>query len=336
LRDALPSEIPVIDVSLIFSSSLEDRKSVAQQVRDAATNTGFFYIKNHGVPGKVTDDSYQVALEFFRQDLEKKNEISIHKSVSFNGFRALGTQSINPDDGVDVRENFSIMYDPRIDPGVKAVQDIPADVMEQIRLEDDYWESTKSVPGFKDALLSQYQSWLSLARALTRTFALSLDLPETAFDSKVAYPDGALYLNYYPPMSDGSKLLPADPDALYSIGSHTDFTLFTILWQDDLGGLQVLNRQGQWINARPMPGTFVINIADYMQRITNDRYLSNIHRARNVSGKERVSVTLFWGFGYHETCSVLETCLELGEKAKYEPVNCGEWVRKRVADMVIG
>lgn len=55
-----------------------------------------------------------------------------------------------------------------------------------------------------------------------------------------------------------------------SIGSHTDFQLFTILWQDRTGGLQVLNKQGQWINAKPIDGTFVVNIADYLQRITND------------------------------------------------------------------
>ena len=62
----------------------------------------------------------------------------------------------------------------------------------------------------------------------------------------------------------------ADTSSQVSIGSHTDFQLFTILWQDHCGGLQVLNKQGQWLNAKPVDGTFVVNIADYLQRITND------------------------------------------------------------------
>lgn len=75
-------------------------------------------------------------------------------------------------------------------------------------------------------------------------------------------------VNYYPPLQQPVSLI--DEDIQVSIGSHTDFQLFTMLWQDSVGGLQVLNKQGQWINAKPIEGTFVVNIADYMQRITND------------------------------------------------------------------
>jgi isopenicillin N synthase-like dioxygenase len=74
-------------------------------------------------------------------------------------------------------------------------------------------------------------------------------------------------VNYYAPIE---KTVPQPNEATkVSIGSHTDFQLFTILWQDTAGGLQVLNRDGQWINAKPVEGTFVVNIADYLQRITN-------------------------------------------------------------------
>lgn len=75
-------------------------------------------------------------------------------------------------------------------------------------------------------------------------------------------------VNYYPSLKQAKS--PADEDTEVSIGSHTDFQLFTMLWQDSTGGLQVLNKQGQWIKAKPIEGTFVVNIADYMQRITND------------------------------------------------------------------
>lgn len=140
----------------------------------------------------------------------------------------------------------------------------------------------------------------------------------------------------YPPIAglsgDEQDARPAR-SAPVSIGSHTDFQLFTILWQDDCGGLQVLNRQGQWIRAAPIPGTLVVNIADYLQRITNDRYVSTVHRAQNYSGRERVSLPFFVGFNWNESCAVLDSCVTPGEKKKYEEISCAEWVKRRARAM---
>ncbi|KAG6024277.1 hypothetical protein E4U41_001822 [Claviceps citrina] len=330
LRDARPSEMPVIDVSGIFSASLAHRQSVARQVGHAAANTGFFYIRNHGIPPAVVQDAYHAALAFYRQDLRDKLEASIAQSGHYNGYRAPDTQRLNPDEGVDVRESFSIAYDPRLDPEVRRIEDIPADAMAHMHLEEHHFTKTAGVPDFKRAMTTYFTACLALARALTRTFALSLDLAETALDSKVAYPDVALNLNYYPPIMPPAAV---DASARVSIGSHTDFQLFTILWQDMVGGLQVLTRDGQWINAKPMPETFVVNIADCLQRITNDKYVSTVHRAQNWSGKERLSLAYFWGFGLHETCEVLDSCVPAGEEKKYADIKCVDWVRKRVADM---
>lgn len=118
---------------------------------------------------------------------------------------------------------------------------------------------------------------------------------------------------------------------LASIGSHTDFLM---LWQDDVGGLQVLNHEGQWIAAQPIEGTLVVNIGDYMQRITNDRHVSTVHRAKNWSGRERVSMPFFWGFGLHESCEVLESCLGEGGTSKYEKIRCVDWVASRLGHLL--
>ena len=96
----------------------------------------------------------------------------------------------------------------------------------------------------------------------------------------------------------------------------------------------MLNREGEWINAAPMEGTFVVNIGDYMQRITNDRYISTVHRAKNLSGKERVSMPLFFGFNLNETCGVLPSCVDVDHPAKYEAISCEEWVSLRVREML--
>ncbi|OHE95008.1 2OG-Fe(II)oxygenase [Colletotrichum orchidophilum] len=333
LRDALPTEIPVIDVSLAFSSELTDRRSVAQQIREAAMTSGFFYVTNHGIASSVTDSAHAACLEYFRQDEETKMRSWVGNSRYFNGYKPPGSQRINKSESVDVRESFSWTYDPRHDPAVADVEAIPEEARRLLRIEDFHWDGTANKPHFKEAIIRYWQSCLKLAHVLVRSFALSLDLPEDYFDAKFAYPDAALALNYYPPLLSSSAAVDSDTSKIVSIGSHTDFQLFTILWQDSVGGLQVLNRQGQWIRATPIPGTFVVNIADYLQRITNDLYVSTVHRAQNLSGEERISMPFFFGFGLHESCGVIDTCVEEGEKPKYEEIGCEAWVQRRARAM---
>ncbi|RWA05451.1 hypothetical protein EKO27_g9652 [Xylaria grammica] len=332
LRDALPSEIPVIDISGIFSVSEDDRMDVARQIRDAATNNGFFYIKNHGIPANVPEAACEELLRFFRQPREIKDRANISRSKYFNGYKPPKSQRINPFESVDVRETFSWTYDPRLDPSVPDPVAVPPHIARYLRCEDFHWEATANLPRFKESVVRYWRACLAVARALVRSFALSLDLPEDFFAEKFTHPDAALALNYYPPLTTP----PASAEeggSEVSIGSHTDFQLFTILWQDSNGGLQVLNRQGQWINAKPIPGTFVVNIADYMQRITNDRYVSTIHRAQNYSGKERISMPFFFGFNLNESCGVLDSCVTKGEEKKYDEISCEEWVQRRARAM---
>ncbi|KAH6692984.1 gibberellin 3-beta-dioxygenase [Verticillium dahliae] len=277
LRDALPSEIPIIDIAGAFSDALADRKAVAQQIRAAATTSGFFYITNHNIPASVTDSAQAACLHFFRQPLATKMQAHVGKSRYFNGYKPPGSQRINKSESVDARETFSWTYDPRFDPAAPPLEAIPPAARRFLRMEDFHWDAARAAaPGFQDA---------------------------------------------------------GDGPAEVSIGSHTDFQLFTMLWQDDVGGLQVLNREGQWIRASPVPGTFVVNIADYLQRITNDLYVSTVHRAVNRSGRERISMPFFFGFGLHESCAVIKSCLKDGEEPRYEDIGCDAWVKKRAQAM---
>ncbi|KAB5518072.1 hypothetical protein GE09DRAFT_1179131 [Coniochaeta sp. 2T2.1] len=325
-RDASPSEIPIIDVSPLFSSSVTDRAGVAAQIRSAARNNGFFYICGHGISPDVTQAAYKGCLDFFRQRDELKEPAHNRQSSYFNGWKPSRTTRVNPFESVDNRQSFGWTYDPNYDPSVPDTKAIPAHIAQYLRTEKNGfpWKATDNLPYFQTAVLTYWRACLALARKLVRAFALSLDLPEDFFDAKFACPDASLALNYYPPLP------PSQPTDEVSIGSHSDFQLFTMLWQDHQGGLQVLNRDGQWLNANPIPGTFVVNIGDYLQRITNDLYVSTVHRAVNTSGKERISMPFFFGFGMHESCGVLDTCVKDGERKKYEEIGCAEWVARRL------
>lgn len=174
-------------------------------------------------------------------------------------------------------------YDPKYDPAKKDLSAIPEEVKPWLRGEDFVWDGTQNLPGFQDALLTYWQECLKLSRRLVKVFALALDLPENYFDPLTTYPGSDGVLNFYPAMTHERAAVSND----VGIGSHTDLQCFTLLWQDSLGGLQVLNNENCWIKASPIEGTFVVNLGDFLSRLTNDRMKSTVHRVFNRSTQDR-------------------------------------------------
>lgn len=246
-RDCTSEEIPVIDLNPLFSPELGERKKVAAQIRSTAVNTGFFYIKNHGISEEIIANAKQQGLQFMRQSWEKKDLISSRKySKYFNGYSGALTTNISPSESVDVRESFSFRYSPELDPDhPMKLSEIPEEVRPWIRGEDFVWEGTSHIPDFKKDLIAYWASCLQLARRLVRAFALSLDLDETYWDDKVTHPGADSVFNYYRPRSEQEIR-----EDFVGLGSHTDLQLFTLLWQDSIGGLQVLTKDGQWIKVK--------------------------------------------------------------------------------------
>ncbi|KAI9155647.1 Isopenicillin N synthase [Paramyrothecium foliicola] len=317
-REATLEEIPVIDISGI-NGSTSAKKVIAAKIRTAAEGSGFFYIKNHTIPPEVIEKALVQAKAFFSQPQEAKEPSSSTYSKNGNGWSAKGRTQINRSETKDLNEHFSWRYDPKYDPTIDDVTQLSPSALKSCGGEDFVWETTRHIPGFKDDTLNWWNHCLSLARSLIRIFALALDLPEDYFDNVTTHPgaDG-LYL-HYPGTTDAHVRKTQD----VGIGSHTDIQCFTLLWQDMSGGLQVLSRD-EWIQARPIEGTFVVNIADFLQRLSNNRFRSTVHRVYNVQTTSRYSMPFFFGFNHDSDCSVVETCIDQDHPALYEPISCGE------------
>ena len=186
-----------------------------------------------------------------------------------------------------------------------------------------------SDPGFKAGVAAYYSEVLTLARRFVRLLAKVLELPADYFDPMVTHPGAMLRLLKYPAQD------PSQPDAL-GIGAHTDIECFTILCQGTQPALQILNVNGEWIEAPPIPGTFVINIGDMLARWSNDVFISTVHRVLNITGEERYSVPFFFGVNYDATVEPLPTCASANGKTAYEPVLAGDYVYRRLAKSRLG
>lgn len=247
------------------------------------------------------------------------------KSRYFNGYSGSRTIHASPSESLDTRESFAWRYDPQYDPETKDLSAIPKEVKPYLRGEEFVWEGTSHLPGFKEDTIAYWQACLTLARRLVKIFALCLELPEDYFDNVTTYPGSDGVYNYYPAMTPEEAAKTQD----VGLGSHTDLQCFTLLWQDMIGGLQVLNSQNQWVKATPIAGTIVVNIGDYLMRLSNDKFKSTVHRVFNRSTVDRISMPFFFGFNFNETCGVLPTCTDEDNPPKYEPISCGDVSRCR-------
>jgi isopenicillin N synthase-like dioxygenase len=156
---------------------------------------------------------------------------------------------------------------------------------------------------------------------MIRIFALALDMPEDYFDSVTTNPgaDG-LYVHY----PGCPETISDDTETDVGIGSHTDIQCVTLLWQDMSGGLQVLSASDEWLDARPIPGTIVVNIGDFLQRLSNNRFKSTVHRVYNRQTTSRYSMPFFLGFNPDSVCKVVPSCVDEDHPALYEPISCGK------------
>jgi isopenicillin N synthase-like dioxygenase len=165
---------------------------------------------------------------------------------------------------------------------------------------------------------SYFDALVGLGKQVMHAFALSLDLDECYFDRQLTDPMATLGPLHYPPQR-GSVT-----EKQIGAGAHTDFGCLTILAQDMNGGLQVKNAAGSWIDATPIPGSFVINIGDMMARWTNNLFASTQHRVINVSGAERYSLPFFFDPNFHAEVTALETCVDADHPPVFPPTTSGQ------------
>ncbi|WVQ78656.1 hypothetical protein IAT38_000743 [Cryptococcus sp. DSM 104549] len=320
------TSIPILDLADARSPILEKRQAVANNIRGACLNAGFFYVKNHGVPLTVVDEEFGQSKAFFDLPRDTKLTVDISKSDNFRGYMSLLQSNNDPTTKGDNHEAFNMGLDPSLDPASFDQNLKEGELSHSLNL----WPKEGDWPGaarFKEANLTYYSEILKLGQSLFPLFAMALNLPETFFNDKTMHPAAIMRILFYPARD------PAEADELMpGIGAHTDFECFTILRQDDVpSALQVQNRKGEWIDAPYIPDTFVINIGDQFARWTNDIFVSTRHRVLPALSKDRYSIPFFFGCDHDVPLIPPETCVSEERPARYEVMTAGAYVHMRLS-----
>jgi isopenicillin N synthase-like dioxygenase len=307
--------LPVIDFApFMAGGSLAARQTVAQALRRACIDTGFFYLAGHGISEAEFQLAHAWGRVFFELPRAEKARYDKTRSPARQGWMPIGgtNPDDNPDPAADVKETFVIAREPMAGeaPGTS------------FSAGKSQWPDERLMPGFKPFIQAHIVKRIAVAQALARAFALSLDLDEGYFDGAHGYLNCSLTYNYYPPVDPETALR-----TQWGISPHTDYGSFTLLTQDALGGLEVRDASGEWIDVPPRDGAFVVNIADLFQRWTNGLYKSSLHRASNFAGGARISLPFFVIPQGKEEVRCVPTCVGPGNPARYEPVLAETYVR---------
>lgn len=316
-----PPTLPVIDISPFVDAEkmkdVEARKQVAQQIHHACAEVGFFYITNHGVAPELVEGVLSMAREFFGQPVEEKEKISIYKH-GVRGYQHLGEnvtkQKKDWHEGIDYYKETTEEDNTRFNNKLG------------ILLGTNPWPEQPSA--FKETYQHYISEMNKLGAAVMRAMAMGLGLDENYFvDKYISDPFWVIRIIGYPPLatSEGNQ------EVGISCGEHTDYGCLTILNQDSTrGALQVQQKDGQWLNANPIPGAFVMNIGDMIELWTNGLYKATLHRVINTMKNYRVSVPFFYEPNFEATVAPLPSCCADDNPPKYKPIMYGDHLSAKV------
>jgi isopenicillin N synthase-like dioxygenase len=305
-RNLMMNNVPLLDISPFFGGTMADKKAVAQAVGRACEQIGFLTLTGHGIPLDLIRNVNAMAARFF--DLPMADKMRFKGQTPGMGYL--------PPEG----ENLAASLD------MKAAHDLKESLNLNLNTARDSWPDTP--PELASVCRQYFDAVQRLAGGIMSIFALALDLPERFFEDKIDRPIATLRLLNYPAVE-------RTPEAdQFRASAHTDYGTITILWSEAIAGLQVRNRDGEWVDVRSVLEAFVVNIGDLMARWTNDCWISTLHRvvvpedeARRT--KRRQSTVFFHNPNPDTIVACLDSCVSADNPAKYPPVLTDEFFQMK-------
>lgn len=299
-------QIPKIDISEIEEK--EFSRTLLQDFFSAYNTYGFGYIINHGIEKTLIEQLFQVSKQFHSQPLSEKMRVALDHN--HRGYIAINTST-------DVNSKLADVKKPNQSESFMMMREDKSELPDVYLSGPNQWPKLEN---FKEVLEKYTCNMTKLGRNLMRLALLSSGVKDLSVMQSLDTPTIWLRLLHYPPISKNS------PSDLYGSAPHTDFGCLTILAQDEIGGLQVQTREGEWIDVPKLEGSFVVNVGDMLSRYTNGLLRSTPHRVINKSGKERFSCPFF--FDPH-TNAIVQPLKGTG-KPKFSPINFGEFLREEL------
>lgn len=297
-------EIPVVELATRSARELQ------RPICDALGELGFVALTGHGVQATQVDAAYRVSRAFFALPHEAKLRYHVEDGGA-RGYTPFGVEKAKDRTVGDLKEFWHV--------GREGAAGLPPNL----------WPS--EVAGFRDALYGLYRALDALGARVLASVALGLGLQERFFDGVIDRGNSILRPLCYPPIA-------ADPASAVRSAAHEDINLITLLVGSAEPGLQILTRDGDWIDAPAGEGLIICNVGDMLQRLTNHVLPSTTHRVINPpSGRRdvaRYSIPFFLHPNDDFLIETLPGCIRDGHPNRYpEPITAGAYLQQRLREI---
>ncbi len=308
--------IPLVDFAPFLTDDPSGQKRVAKEIYQACHEVGFLYLINHGIPQAQISRAFEESRQFFNLPMAQKQEISWSNELSNRGYVGVERERLDETQPGDLKEAFNM--------GKEVTQAEAAKTGASLVL--NRWPEGQDE--FRMVINEFFKVCATSAARVFRAFAIALSIPETFIADKHRKHNYTLRLLHYPPLSVAPK-----PGQIRA-GAHSDYGTLTLLFQDDVGGLEVLNTEGQWISAPSVPGAVLINTGDLTERWSNDVFRSTKHRVGlpqpEKAERDRYSIAFFCQPDAEAEIACLPSCQSEEHPPKYPPVTSGEYLLSRL------
>ena len=315
----LYDEIPAVDLHDFTARNCEARENFVRTLGAAFEHTGFVAVKNHGLSEAMTQNLYRAIEQFFALSEATKHKYTVAGIGGQRGYTAKGKEHAKGRKVGDLKEFYHVG------------QEIsPADLTRLTYPQNIFPEE---VPQFAEVTVSVYRTLEAAGRQILRAIALYLNLDEFYFDPKVEFGNSILRPIHYFPITD-SQAIP--PDAVRA-AAHGDINLITLLMGASAEGLQILRQDGKWIRVTALPNQIVVNVGDMLERLTNKKLRSTVHRVVNPQEGSwhtpRYSIPFFLHPISDMDLSCLPSCIDERRPKQFADLTAGEFLTQRLQEI---
>jgi isopenicillin N synthase-like dioxygenase len=308
--------IPSVDLNDFLSSDPGRKQKFVNELGKAYEEIGFVALRGHFLNDSLTENLYSAVQTFFQLPSEVKEKYEIAGLAGQRGYTSFGKEHAKGRTTGDLKEFWQFgQYIDANDP-----------------LRDEYPDnvSVDEVKAFNTLGKEAYQTLEKTGTYMLRAIALYLGLDEFYFDNKVAKGNSILRAIHYGPINQ-------DPKDAVRAAEHEDINLITLLMGASAEGLQVLNRQNQWVSITALPEQLVVNVGDMLQRLTNNKLKSTTHRVINPPrekwGTSRYSIPFFLHPVSNMPLDCLEGCITKDNPLQYQPITAGAYLDERLREI---
>ena len=310
------NNIPSVDLADFISGDPERKKKFVNEIGTAYEEIGFVSLKNHFLSDELVDELYKEVKAFFDLPLEVKEKYEIEGLGGQRGYVSFGKEHAKGKKEGDLKEFWHFGQEPSED--AKLPEAYPDNVM------------VSELPDFNKVGMQAYRMLEKTGIYVLRALALYIGLDEYYFDHWATNGNSILRPIHYPPITE-------EPKGAVRAGAHGDINLITLLMGASSGGLQVLRKDGVWMDAIPEEDELVINVGDMLERHTNNKLRSTIHRVVNPPkeqwGTPRYSIPFFMHPRSDMKLNCLEECVDEEHPKAYEDITAGEFLHQRLVEI---